>query len=201
MKLYTSVGPNPAVVNTFMSLKGISLPTEDVDLMGGLNRQEGYLAVNPAGQLPALVLEDGDVVTEITAICEYLDEKFPGGDLIGTTAEERAQTRRWVRWVDLNIGEPLANGFRFAEGLGLFENRMRCLPDASDGLKACAQDKLKWLDAQLATKEFIAGDRFSLADILLACFLAFGETVGQPVNGDFKNLGAWLARANARMTA
>ena len=201
MKLYTSIGPNPAVVNTFLSLKGITIPSEDVDLMGGLNRQDSYLAVNPAGQLPALVLEGGEVITEITAICEYLDEKFPGGDLIGKTAEDRAQTRRWVRWVDLNIGEPLANGFRFSEGLGIFENRMRCLPDASDGLKACAQDKLKWLDAQLATKEFIAGDRFSLADIILACFLAFGETVGQPVNGDFKNLGTWLARANARMTA
>lgn len=201
MKLYTSIGPNPAVVNTFMGLKGITLPSEDVDLMGGLNRQDGYLAVNPAGQLPALVLEGGEVITEITAICEYLDEKFPGGDLIGKTAEDRAQTRRWVRWVDLNIGEPLANGFRFAEGLGIFENRMRCLPDASDGLKACAQDKLEWLDAQLATKEFIAGDRFSLADILLACFLTFGETVGQPVNTELKNLGAWLARANARMTA
>ncbi|MBV1887568.1 MAG: glutathione S-transferase family protein [Parvibaculaceae bacterium] len=201
MKLYTSMGPNPAVVNTFMGLKGITLPSEEVDLMAGLNRQGDFLKVNPAGQLPALVLEDGAVVTEITAICEYLDEKFPGGDLIGKTAEDRAQTRRWVRWVDLNVCEPLANGFRFSEGLGLFENRMRCLPDASDGLKACAQDKLEWLDGQLADKTFVAGDRFSLADILLVCFLAFGESVGQPVNTEFKNLGAWLARANAHITA
>ena len=201
MKLYTSMGPNPAVVHTFMGLKGITLPSEEIDLMAGLNRQDDFLKVNPAGQLPALVLEDGSVVTEITAICEYLDEKFPGGDLIGKTAEDRAQTRRWVRWVDLNVCEPLANGFRFAEGLGLFENRMRCLPEASDGLKACVQDKLEWLDGQLADKDFVAGDRFSLADVLLVCFLAFGESVGQPVNTEFKNLGAWLARANARIAA
>lgn len=201
MKLYTSMGPNPAVVHTFMGLKGITLPSEEIDLMAGLNRQDDFLKVNPAGQLPALVLDDGSVVTEITAICEYLDEKFPGGDLIGKTAEDRAQTRRWVRWVDLNVCEPLANGFRFAEGLGLFENRMRCLPEASDGLKACVQDKLEWLDGQLADKDFVAGDRFSLADVLLVCFLAFGESVGQPVNTEFKNLGAWLARANARIAA
>ena len=105
MKLINSVGPNPHVVRMFMAERGITLPLEDIDIMKGKNREAEYLKTNPAGQSPALVLDDGSIVAEITAICEYLDEKFPGASLIGATPEERAQTRRWARWCDLNIME------------------------------------------------------------------------------------------------
>ncbi|HAW56620.1 MAG TPA: glutathione S-transferase, partial [Hyphomonas sp.] len=73
MKLYNSVGPNPHVVRMFMAERGIDLPKEDIDLMAGENRQAPYTTKNPAGQLPALELDDGSILTEITAICEYLD--------------------------------------------------------------------------------------------------------------------------------
>ncbi len=201
MKLYNSVGPNPQVVRTFMAERGISVPLEEVDIMAGANRQTDYLKVNPAGQLPALLLDDGSILTEITVICEYLDEAHPGDRLMGETAEERAHIRSWTRWADLNVCEPLANGFRFSEGLPLFQDRMRCIPEASDGLKACAQDKLQWLDGQLGDRAFLAGDRFTLADILLSSFLAFGEQVGQPLNRDLKTLSAWYDRCQARPSA
>lgn len=198
MKLYNSIGPNPQVVRTFMAEKGITLPMEDIDIVTGANRQDEYLKANPAGQLPALLLDDGALVTEITVICEYLDELHPGGDLIGQTPETRAQTRRWVRWVDLNVNEPLANGFRYSEGLPMFESRMRCLPEAADGLKACAQDKLEWLDQEMAGRDYVAGDQFTLADILLYSFLSFGAAVGQPLNPELKTIGAWYERVGAR---
>lgn len=201
MKLYNSVGPNPQVVRTFMAERGIEVPMEDIDIMSGVNRQSDYLEVNPAGQLPALELDDGSLLTEITVICEYLDESQPGTPLMGTTPEQRAQVRRWTRWADLNVCEPLANGFRFAEGLPLFQDRMRCIPEASDGLKACAQDKLAWLDTEMAGRDFLAGDQFSLADILLSSFLAFGEQVGQPLNRDLKTVSAWYDRCQARPSA
>ena len=198
MNPYHSVGPNPQVVRTFMAERGISVPLEEVDIMGGANRQADYLKVNPAGQLPALELDDGSILTEITVICEYLDESHPGDTLMGDTAEERAKIRSWTRWADLNVCEPLANGFRFSEGLPLFQDRMRCVPEAADGLKACAQDKLEWLDGQLGDRAFLAGDRYTLADILLSSFLAFGEQVGQPLNRDLKTLSAWFDRCQAR---
>ena len=201
MKLYSSVGPNPQVVRSFMAEKGITLPVEEVDIMAGVNRQEGYLKTNPAGQSPCLELDDGSVVTEITVICEYLDETHPGGELIGSTPELRAQTRRWVRWVDLNVCEPLANGFRFSEGLPMFQDRMRCLPEAADGLKAIAQDRLTWLDGQMAGREFVAGEHFTLADILLYSFLSFGTVVGQPLNAENKNIMVWYERVGARESA
>ena len=198
MKFYNSVGPNPQVVRRFMAERGIAIPIEEVDLMGGANRAEPYLKTNPAGQMPALELDDGSIVTEITAICEYLDETQPGESLIGDTPEERAQTRRWTRWVDLNIVEPMSNGFRFSEGLELFRNRMRVLPEAADGLKACAQDKLAWLDGQLAERDYVAGDRFTLADVLLHSFISFGERVGQPLDRKLKNVAEWYDRVGER---
>jgi glutathione S-transferase len=90
MKLYDSIGPNPHIVRMFMAEKGIDLPKQTVDLRGGENRQEAHLKRNPMGQMPTLELDDGSFLSEITAICEYLEEKNPQPALIGSTPEERA---------------------------------------------------------------------------------------------------------------
>lgn len=202
MRFFNSVGPNPRVVTMFMAEKGIELPQVQVDLRGGENRRAPYNeSVNPAGQTPALELDDGAILAEITAICEYLEEKFPDPVLIGSTAEQRANTRMWVRRVDLKICEPLTNGFRFAEGLPLFESRFRCLPEAADGLKATVQDGIKWLDPLIADREFIAGDAFSLADIMLFAFLDFGANVGQPLDPACTHIIKWYDRIKARPSA
>ena len=111
MKLYDSVGPNPRIVRMFMAEKDISIPKQTVDLRAGENRQAEHLKRNPHGQLPTLELDDGSYLSEITAICEYLEEKKPAPALIGSTPEERAECRMWTRRVDLNICEPLANGY------------------------------------------------------------------------------------------
>ena len=201
MKFYNSIGPNPQVVKMFMAEKGIQIPFAEVDLMAGANRQEPYLSKNPAGQMPALELDDGVVLCEILPICEYLDETHPNPPLIGSNAEERAITRMWTRRIDLNICEPMANGFRFAEGLRLFENRVRTIPEAAEGLKATARDKLAWLDGLVAGRQWVVGDRFTLADILLYVFVEFGAQVGQPLDPANKNLAAWTDRVAARPSA
>jgi glutathione S-transferase len=201
MKFYNSIGPNPRVVKMFMAEKGLDMPREDIDLMAGHNRQAPYVAKNPAGQMPALELDDGFVLTEVTVICEYLEELHPAPPLIGANAMERAETRMWTRRIDLNIAEPMANGFRFSQGLPLFKNRMRCIPQAADDLKAIAQEKLTWLDGLITGRAWVAGERFTLADILLYCFLDFGAGVGQPLNGDNKTIAAWFERAKARPSA
>jgi glutathione S-transferase len=198
MKFYNSVGPNPRVVRMFMAEKGITVPSQDVNLMAGENRQDDHLKRNPHGQMPCLELDNGSFVSEIIPICEYLEDKNPNPPLVGTNAEEKAETRMWTRRIDLNICEPLANGFRFSQGLPLFQSRIVTVPEAADGLKKIAQDRLKWLDGQMADKEFVTGKRFTLADILLYCFIDFGGQVGQPLNPEFKNLAAWFARIKER---
>jgi glutathione S-transferase len=201
MKFYNSVGPNPRVVKMVMAEKGIEIPRVEVNLMAGENRQDAHVARNPSGQMPTLELDDGRFLSEITAICEYLDEKYPEPPLLGKTPEDRAITRMWVRRVDLNICEPMANGFRSSEGLRLFQSRIRTIPQAADDLKALAQEKLTWLDGLIAGRQFIAGDKLTLADILLFCFLEFGATVRQPLNAENKNIAAWLERMKARPSA
>ena len=201
MHFYDSVGPNPRVVRMFAAERGIDLPKTMVDLRGGENRQPAYMAKNPAGQLPALELDGGFVLAEITAICEYLDEITTSGtSLIGTTAQERAETRMWTRRMDLKVCEPLANGFRFGEGLPMFQSRLRCLPEAAPGLKLVAQDGLEWMEAHLSG-DWLAGDRFTLADILLFAFLDFGGQVGQPLDPKFTKVNAWFQRVKARPSA
>lgn len=198
MKLFDSVGPNPRVVRMFMAEKGISISTQTVDLRGGENRQEAHLKRNPHGQMPTLELDDGSYLSEITAICEYLEDKNPAPPLVGSTPEEKAECRMWTRRVDLNICEPLANGFRFGEGIELFKPRIVTAPEASAGLKKIAADRIKWLDGQLSGKDFLCGKRFTLADILLFCFIDFGGKVGQPLDPNNRNVAAWFARIAER---
>ena len=201
MKLYTSIGPNPHVVRMFMAEAGIEVPEEKVDIVKGANRESEYLSRNPAGQSPCLELDDGSYLAEITAICEYLADRQGGSPLIGSTPEERGETRMWTRRVDLNVCEPLANGFRFGKGLKMFQNRIRCIPEASEGLQAVAQDKIAWLDGLMEGKQFLCGARISLADILLYCFLAFGKQVGQDIAPENGNMTAWFERMKARPTS
>ena len=201
MKLYQSIGPNPHVVRMFMAEKNMDIPMETVDLMGGENRREAYLAINPRGQSPALVTDSGLIVTEITAICEYLEDVHPAPALIGTTPDERGETRMWTRRIDLSFCEPAANGSRFSDGLKMFESRIRCLPEAADGLKAVAQDGLAWLDGQMQGKTWVCGDRFTLADIMLYCFLEFATRFGQPINEAHTNITGFYERAGDRPSA
>ena len=198
MKLYNSIGPNPHVVRMFLAELGVELETVEIDLMAGENRQEEHLKRNPSGQMPTLELDDGSYLSEITVICEYLNEKNSGTELIGKTPEERAETRMWTRKIDLQIIEPLTSGFRYSEGLKLFESRMITIPDAAKGLKAIAQEKLAWLNDQMEGKEYICGNRFTLADVMLFCFLNFGSTVGQGINPESKNLASWYEKVEKR---
>ena len=201
MKLYNSIGPNPHVVRMFIQELGIDIDSVEVDLMAGENRQQDHLTRNPSGQMPTLELDNGDFISEITVICDYLDEQQGYTDLIGKTPEDRAETRMWTRRIDLQIIEPMTTGFRYAEGLELFKTRMQTFPDAADGFKSIAKEKCSWLNEQMEGKEFVCGDRFSLADVMLFCFLNFGATVGQAISEDCTNLLAWFERVKARSSS
>ena len=137
MLLYNSIGPNPRVVRMFMAERGIDIPKVEIDLRGGENRREPYLGKNPAGQSPALELDDGTILAEITAICEYLDETTPGPSLIGATPKERAETRMWTRRIaDINIVEPMAQRVPVTAHRTSKMSKIRksghCIPQAAD---------------------------------------------------------------------
>ena len=201
MKLHTSIGPNPRLVNLFLAEKGVTLPKVEVDIIGGENRRPPFLALNPAGATPVLQLGDGTALCETLAICEWIEELYPEPALIGATAQARAVTRMWTRRVDLMVAQPMTAGFRGAEGLPMFKDRVRCLPQAADELKLAAREGLAWLDRQLDRRPYLAGDAVSLADLLLFSFVEFGAQVGQPLDPDNRRLIAWHDRMASRPSA
>lgn len=198
MKLYTSVGPNPRVVTLFLAEKGLTLPTETVDIMRGANRQPDFLARNPSGHTPLLELDDGSCLAESVAICEYLEELHPTPALIGASPAERAETRMWVRRIDLGYVQPSVFAFRGGAGFPMFKDRMVCVPESVDGMKKVANEGLTLVDGQLARGPYVCGDRFTLADIMLAAFHDFAGMVGMPVDAGFANITAWRERIATR---
>ena len=199
-RLYDSLGMNPRTVRFFLLEKGIDLQRHEVDLLGAENRQPDYLRLNPAGQTPALELADGTIISEVPAICELLEEIHPEPPLIGRTAKERAVTRMWWRRVELNIGLPMVHGFYFSEALELFRSRTRCLPEAADGLKERGRDGMRWING-LIERDWLAGDRFTVADICLYCYIDQLCEVGQPIPEDCTTLKRWFDRVGSRPAA
>lgn len=202
MRLHDSIGPNPRVVRMAMAEKGLAVETMKVDLMGGENRRADYLARVPTGGLPALELDDGRCIGDIMAIIEYVDETATGPALFGTTPAERAEARMWTRRIDLAIVEPMTTAFRATEGRQLFASRMTLMSEtAAAEMKAVAQEKLLWLDEQLAGRTWVCGERHTVADLLLLAFVEFGASVGQPMPAAATWLPEWQARAAARPSA
>lgn len=201
MRFYDSLGPNPQIVRTFAAEKGIALAAVPIDIMAGENRGPAFLAINPLGQLPALALDDGTVVTEVTAICELLEDLHPSPALLGSTPVERAETRMWVRRFDLALLEPFTLGFRAAVARDFFAPRLPLLSEAAGReLLAHWAGQLRVFDRLLARRTFVCGARFSLADIPLGVFLRFAPAAGVPLPEDLDWFPGWLARLEARGT-
>lgn len=201
MKLYQSVGPNPRVVLMYLAETGISLPREMVDIMKGENRQDEFASKSPLGHTPLLEMDDGTPLAESLAICEYFDETQGNHALTGATPEERAKTRMLCRIVDQQMVVPMTVAFRGAEGHAMFKNRLACFPGAADDLKQQAREGLNAIDRLIGEGPYLAGERFSLADILLFAFVEFGAMVGQAADPALANLATWRERVAARPSA
>ena len=201
MKILNSFGPNPRMLRMFLAEKSLKMDLVEHDLQAGENRELTYLNKNPGGQMPALELDDGTVIAETVVICDYLEELYPTPALIGTNAQERAEARMWNRRIEQKITGNVYDGFQFGEGIDMFRNRRRCLPEAADGLKASGQDGLAWLDKQMEGKTFICGNRITIADLVLYCCTQFSAGVGQTIDASLENISAWSNRIDQRPSA
>lgn len=200
IRLFDSFGLAPRMVRFFLLEKGVDVPRYEIDLLLGENRDEDFLKLNPSGQTPALELEDGTILAEGPAICEYVEEVYPDPALIGATALQRAINRMWWRRVELNICQPMIMGFYFGEGLELFRTRTRCIPQAAEGMKERARDGMRWLDG-LLTGDWIAGSNFTIADICLYGYLDELADKGQPMPEQCTNLRRWFDAVSTRPAA
>ncbi len=200
MKIYNSpVAPNPRRVRVFLAEKGLSVPYEDVDIGKAVNRQPEFLKKNPLAGVPVLELDDGTFISESVAICRYFEELHPEPPLMGTDAKDRAIVEMWNRRMEIAILMPIADAFR--QRHEFFKGRIRQLPEYAELQKANAEDNLKWLDTELANRKFIAGDRFSIADITAMIAIDFGRVSKIAIQPDQKNLARWHAEVAARPSA
>ena len=197
MKLYTGRGPNPKAARMAFAEKGIDYERIEIDIVKNESRTPDYLArVNPVGTIPALETDDGQIICEVTAIAEYLDEISPGRPLIGATFAQRAQTRMWARRIDLEIYTPMGLAFQGGPMRAFFAGKKLLAPEESvPAFTEMARARLAWLEEQMAGRDWICGERFSWADVPLFCAIEFfGKHGGQGVP-----IGGWLDGWRERM--
>ena len=198
MHLYTAAdpAPNPRRIRLFCQEKRIDIPSTELSLMRGEHKSAEALTRNPRGQVPFLELDDGRVLAETVAICRYLDDLYPDPPLFGTTAWERAETDMWVRRTETVLGIPVATVWQ--HGHPFTARLLTQIPAAADAARVRADDAMRWFDTQLTGRTWLAGNRYTIADIVLLTTLDFAVWIGVALPDDTPTLADWQARATAR---
>lgn len=200
MKLYdSSTAPNPRRVRIFLAEKGIALPTEQVDIGARANLAPTFRAKNPFAQLPVLELDDGTYLSESVAICRYFEEVQPDPPLFGVGSRERALVEMWQRRVELEFTNRVFLCFQNTSDF--FKGRIPQVPEFGAVSKQRAEETLALLDGVLANQRYIAGERYSIADITALVGVDFGRVVKLRPAPDQKNVLRWHAEVSARASA
>jgi glutathione S-transferase len=195
--------PNPATVRLFILERGhLDLDVQSVDLINLENRTKAYReTVNQRGELPALRLDNGQVITEITAICRYLDEVAKGGQsLFGATPEERAVTDMWTRRVYLEVIAHFVAHWRGTDdAINFYRGNRLPVPEAKLANRIEAERGFNQLDEDMEGKTYITGDNVSMADVLLYAFMfTMGQSLSWLNVPGRKNLASWFERMEER---
>src|SRR5487761_314958 len=190
MKIYEfTQAPNPRRVRVFLAEKGIQVPFEQVNISAGDNRKPEFLKINPMGGVPVLELDDGTHIAESVAICKYFEVQKPEPALFGVDAKDRAVVEMWNRRMEFEILGMAAGAFRNTSEF--FKGRIPQSKEYGEICHAAALKRLEWLDRELADRPFIAGERYSIADITALIGIDFGRTTGIKITPEQKNLKRW----------
>ncbi len=196
MRLHESPSPNARRVAVFMAEKGIECERISVDIRAGENIQTEYLSKNPAGRVPVLELDDGTYISESIAICRYFEAIEPEPNLFGLEALEIANVEMWQRRVELNLFLEIAGAFRNITGF--FKDRETCVEEWGQVCAEKAPKALTMFDDQLSNSQYLAGDRFTVADITLAITLDFAEMVKVAPLPTLEHVARWRASVTSR---
>ena len=200
MKIYDSqTAPNPRRVRIFLAEKGVAVTYEEVDIGKADNRSAEFRRKNPLGTLPVLELDDGTYIAESVAICRYFEETHPNPPLMGTDARDRALVEMWQRRMELEVFGPITQVFRNLHPF--FAGRIPQVAEWGEVNRKAAEGRLAWLDTVLAEREFIAGDRFTIADITALCGIDFGRVSKIRIQPEHTHLARWHAAVSSRPSA
>jgi len=202
MKLYNAPipAPNPRRVRIFLDEKCVEVQLVDVAIMKREHKSPEHMARNSLGQLPTLELDDGTMISETVAICRYLEGLYPDPPLFGRDALQEALVDMWVRRIEFTVMTPVGMYWRHAHPFtaAVVVPQFKEFGESNSGHYGRA---LAWMDKELAGKDFIAGNDYTIADICLLSTVDFADWIGLPIPDSVPNVKAWHARVNARPSA
>lgn len=194
-----AAGMSPRRVRIFLAEKGISIERREVYAAGGANATPDFLRLNPLGKLPVLELDDGSAIAESLAICRYLEALNPDPPLMGRTPREVADIEMWTLRMDHELSQMIA--LAFVHSSDFYRGRVEQIPEVASWARRRALQTMAWLDGELAEHRHIAGDGYTLADIVAQCAFVLGKAVGLRIAPDMTNLSRWFTQVTARPTA
>jgi glutathione S-transferase len=201
MKLYDGGrAPNPRRVRIYLAEKDITVPLVSVDLGAMEHTSEAFTAINPLRQVPALVLDDGTIITESIAICRCFEALHPEPPMFGVGGLEQARVEMWNRRAEQQLYVPVSQAFRHLHPA----MKAREVPQVAawgEVSKTRALAFLPVLDRQLAGHPFVAGDRFSVADITTLIAVDFMKLAKLVVPPEHRHIARWHAEVSARPSA
>lgn len=201
MKLYDGGrAPNPRRVRVFLAEKGISVPTQIIDLGALEHKSADYAAINPLQRVPALVLDDGTVITESIAICRYFESVKPEPAMFGRGGRKAAMVEMWNRRLELNLMLPIAHVFRHLHP-AMKEMEVPQLPAWAEVNKPRVMEFLAFLDRELESRAFAAGDAYSVADITGMIAVDFLKAAKLELAREFGHIRRWHSELAARPSA
>jgi glutathione S-transferase len=200
MKIYEyTMAPNPRRVRVFLAEKGLKVPYEQVDIATAQNRTPEFLKINPLGGLPVLELDDGIHIAESVAICRYFERLHPEPRLMGKDAKDEAIVEMWNRRMEFEVLSMTASAFR--NTTSFFKGRIPQSAEYGEICKSAAIKRLEWLDTVLANRAYIAGDRFTIADITGMIGIDFGRQSDIRIQPNQRNLARWNESVSSRPSA
>lgn len=200
VRLYNlAAGMNPRRVRIFMAEKGIDIETVDIDMQAGENQAPEFLAKNPMGTLPVLELDDGSYLSESMAICHYLESLHPAPPLLGSSAIEKARIEMWNRRMELEILVPTSQYFRHSHPFWI--GRVEQVADYAQQCRDKLEQRMQWLDTELANRPFIASSGYTVADITAQCAFIVAKACKVRIDDSTPNLLRWFSDVTTRPTS
>jgi glutathione S-transferase len=198
--LETRAAPNPRRVRIFLAEKGIEVPFEELDLMKGALKTPEFTQLNRLQRVPVLMLDDGTAIAETMAICRYFDEVKPEPALFGTGPRERAMVEMWARRMEFNLLWCVAQAFRHLHP-AMAHLEVPQVAEWGEANKPRVLEVLQFMDEELASRPYITGEQFSVADItgLVAVDFMRAARIQRPA--ELKNVERWYQAVSARPSA
>jgi glutathione S-transferase len=201
MKLYNhALAPNPRRVRIFAAEKGIGLRLADVDILAGQSRTPEFLAKNSSGGVPVLELDDGSCLSESVAICRYLEGLHPEPNLLGRDLREQAEIERWNRRMELELFAAI--GRTVQNTSSIFQGRFKQFPEYGEAQRTLVYQRLERMDRELNGHKFVAGDRFTIADITALVAIDIGGRLAEiKIAPELAHLTRWHETVSSRPSA